>query len=322
MSRHKIFGNRWECVKQINEGGQSWIYYVRDLRGEFKRQIVLKRLKNIKRLARFENEINAFQKLEHPGILKILDYSLKDPAFFVTEAIKGKTLDEVSPLTLTPALQIFERLCAVVEYCHSHGIIHRDLKPDNVLWDSKEETVHVIDFGLAYAEDSEGRLTETMEQVGSRFYMAPEFESGRAADVSPAADVYALGKILYFLLTKHHVAREDFMGENEISKVTGDEQALYLTKKVFRATIAVDPSKRLSTIKLRQEVLNVQRLVHEHFYPGTAGSKCRFCGEGRYKRVDTINFVVYRRGDKVPMDFEMLRCEACGHVNLFKRTDV
>jgi serine/threonine protein kinase len=296
VSKHKIFGNRWECVIQINEGGQSWIYDVRDLQHEFKGKLVLKKLKNIKRFARFENEIKAVQKLEHPGIPKILDFSLKDKPFFVTEFIEGKTLDEVSPRPLTSALQIFENLCAVVEYSHSQGIIHRDLKPDNVLWDSKEETVHVIDFGLAYAEDSEGRLTETMEQVGSRFYMAPEVEAGRAEDVSPTADVYALGKILYFLLTGRHVAREDFMGDNEISKVTGDDQAMYLTKKVFRAAIAVDPSKRLSATKLRQEVLNVQRLIHEHFYPGKAGSKCRFCGEGRYKGVGIINFEVYRTG--------------------------
>ena len=116
---------------------------------------VLKRLKNHSRLARFQGEIEAARHLQHEGILPIVDSSLDDPAFLVTPFVSGQSLESMP----------------------RHGPLES------------------LGLFTCYFIDEDERLTETMEQVGSRFYMAPELESGRAATVTVKADVYSLGKI-------------------------------------------------------------------------------------------------------------------------------
>jgi serine/threonine protein kinase len=174
----RLYGERWEIVKSLDEGGQGLIFLVHDTKENHDSQFVLKRLKNFNRLGRFESEIKACQHLNHPGIAPIIDYSVDDPAFFVTKFYDGKTLSESTPFSPIDALNLFIELCKIVDYAHSKGIVHRDLKPDNIYITPSREIV-LLDFGLCYVINEDQRLTGTMEQVGSRFYMAPELESGR-----------------------------------------------------------------------------------------------------------------------------------------------
>lgn len=319
MSAAKVFGDRWRVIAPFREGGQGWLYRVEDQTRQYPDPVLLKRLKNTDRIDRFQKEIEAAQRLDHPLIPKVIDYSLDDPAYFVTPCLEGSNLEEVVPLSLLRALRIFRQLCEVVAYAHSAGVVHRDLKPENILLGANDQPA-ILDFGLCYFQDDNARLTQTMEQVGSRFYMAPELEGGRSSEVSEKVDSYALGKILYFLLTGRHIARENFTDENDLSEVLKNPQAAYVTKKVLKASIHNDPKARGSAEELACLAAEAHRLINEHFYPGTEGSVCRFCGEGRYKKAykaDLTASTLKYRNEQIPLDF--LACDTCAHVAWFLR---
>ena len=313
----KVFGKRWEVIESIDEGGQAYIYKVRDLSQDQGGHFVLKRLKNTSRLGRFKKEIETCVRLNHPGIAPIVDFSLSDPAFFVTKYYEGAPLSELGPFSPLVALDLFIEFCGIVEYAHSQGVIHRDLKPDNVLLTPAEDIV-VLDFGLCYTEDDHQRLTATMEQVGSRFYMAPEFEGGRADLVTPKADVYALGKILHFMLSGRNIPREAFGGDNDLSRVLQNPQLGYVTERILAKSIVEDPAARLPVDALRKATLRVRRLIAEHYYPGREDSLCRFCGEGRYeKRALHAGVRISYPGIEKTERFEFVICNLCGNTQWF-----
>jgi serine/threonine protein kinase len=319
MPSPRCFGDRWEVIQPIDEGGQSYIYKVKDRNGEYSGQFVLKRLKNHKRLDRFEREVKSVQQLHHPSIATILDYSLKEPAFFVTKFYEGGSLIDRAPLPLLSALDLFIKLCDAIAYAHKHGVIHRDLKPDNVVLDKTGVPV-IIDFGLCYIEEEDKRITATMEQVGSRFYMAPELEGGRVDSVTEKVDSYALGKILYFLLSGRHIPREALGGENDLVKVCSEDQLGYISDRLLAHTIVEDPQGRKSVAELGEEAKKVKRLIIEHYHPGMEGSLCRFCGEGRYRKMTTS--IIRIREPEIGLEhsvtFKILLCDKCGNVQWFR----
>jgi len=241
----KTYGGRWQIVKQKGEGGQAHVFLVRDLSGEFPGELVLKRLKNIKRIKRFEREIQVGQSLQHPSIAPVLDYSLGTPPYFVTQKYPGPALADLAPVEPLEGLRIFIVLCEAVAYAHDQGVVHRDLKPDNIVLDSKRSPV-ILDFGLCYLRDDENRLTTTMEQVGSRFYMAPELESGRSDRIYITVDSYALGKILYFLLTGKHMVRENYSGEESLTAICQNPQVGYVTQRILAKSVIDSPRERMA----------------------------------------------------------------------------
>lgn len=179
----------------------------------------------------------------------------------------------------------------------------------------------VLDFGLCYFTDEEERLTETMEQVGSRFYMAPELESGRAGSVTAKADVYSLGKILYYLLSGRHLPRENLDGENSLVHLTSDRQMDFVTERLLRPALAEDPDSRPGVVELRKAAENVSRLIREHYYPGIEGSLCRFCGDGYYRRWGShVDVRLYEnRNVSSSESLIAVRCSSCGNVQWFAR---
>lgn len=315
----KQFGGRWEVLESVDEGGQAFIYKVRDLKSAEEQVFALKRLKNLNRLDRFQKEIEACTKLQHPGIAPVLDFSLDDTPFFVTTLYEGSTLAAHKPMPAHKAIDMFLSLCDIVHYAHSQGVIHRDIKPDNIFITEKGKPV-ILDFGLCYFQEDDKRFTASMEQVGSRFYMAPELEAGKAESVKDKVDSYALGKVLYFMLSGRHVARESYTGDAELSVMLNNPQLRYMTEKILAVSIVEDPAKRSNVSSLRANALLVKRLLEEHFYPGQEGSICRFCGEGHYKMFsDRAGIRVHHPGVERTDIFALLVCDQCGNIQWFKR---
>jgi serine/threonine-protein kinase len=154
--------------------------------------------------ARFRREAEAVAALAHPNVVQVHDVGESDGRpFFTMEYVEGGSLAGKlagKPRPAREAAELVATLARAVHAAHVAGIVHRDLKPANVLL-AADGTPKVTDFGLARRVGGEAGLTRTGAAVGTPSYMAPEQARGQAAAVGPATDVYALGAILYELLT-------------------------------------------------------------------------------------------------------------------------
>ncbi len=152
---------------------------------------------------RFRREEEAGQRLDHPNLVRILKPREKSRMYMAMEFVEGKSLralmDGRTPLPRERALDIARQLCDALQYLHDRGIVHRDLKPENILL-AADGRPKLLDFGIALFA-GERRLTWTglSHAVGTPDYMAPEQIRGRRGD--PRTDVYALGTLLYEMLT-------------------------------------------------------------------------------------------------------------------------
>lgn len=193
----------------IGRGGSGVVYRVRQASGEFAALKLLDPALSAREPAfaeRLQREGRAMTALDHPGILKVRDFGDRSGRFFLlTEFIEGvdlRRLMTLGELTPTESLRLLPQICAALQYAHDKGIVHRDVKPENVLVDLDGQ-VKIADFGLARIVGRDGpdtlRLTRESQRVGTPHYMAPE--QWRGALVDHRADVFALGVMLYELLT-------------------------------------------------------------------------------------------------------------------------
>jgi tetratricopeptide (TPR) repeat protein len=222
----------YELLGEIGRGGMGVVYKARQI--GLNRLVALKvllggRHAGERQLARFRAEAEAVARLQHPNIVQI--YEVGEHAgspYFSLEFVAGGTLANRIARGPTPAreaAELVETLARAVHYAHERGIVHRDLKPANILiTDSSGQpgVPKITDFGLAKKLDDDAAYTRTGVVVGTPQYMAPEQAGGRAGEVGPATDVYALGVILYELLA----GRPPFDGESAIHllfRVTREE---------------------------------------------------------------------------------------------------
>ncbi len=153
---------------------------------------------------RFHREIEYLADLNHPNILAILDSGEADNLiYFTMPLVPGKTLgsrvSEEGPLSIDEALSITQDIAAAIDHAHAHNIIHRDIKPDNIVFSDSHALI--CDFGVARALVTAGRerLSSSGIIVGTPEYMSPEQARGDW-DLSGAADIYALGCVVYMML--------------------------------------------------------------------------------------------------------------------------
>lgn len=209
------FAGRFKVREELGAGGMG-VVFVADQTEPVQRRVALKVIRtgadSARVLARFEQERQALALMDHPNIAKVLDAGVSEAGqpYFVMELIKGvpltKYCDEAK-LTPRERLELFIPVCQAVQHAHQKGIIHRDLKPSNILvglYDGKP-VPKVIDFGVAKATGpriSENSVyTEVGSVIGTFEYMSPEQAELNNLDVDTRSDIYALGVILYELLT-------------------------------------------------------------------------------------------------------------------------
>jgi WD40 repeat protein/serine/threonine protein kinase len=197
----------YEILGELGRGGMGVVYRARQVR--LNRHCALKMIlagahADAPAALRFLAEAEAVAKLQHPNIVQIHHVGEADNLPFIElEYVDGGSLDQRldgTPWHERRAAALIEALACGVAEAHRRGIVHRDLKPGNVLL-AAEGTPKITDFGLAKLLATDSGLTATDSIMGSPGYMAPEQAEGKTKQVGPPADVYALGAILYELLT-------------------------------------------------------------------------------------------------------------------------
>jgi hypothetical protein len=200
------FGN-YELLEEIARGGMAVVYKARQL--GLKRLVALKVISlgsfaGKDQIARLQREAEALARLQHPNIVQIYEIDEREGLPFLSlEYVEGGTLAEKVKDGLLPppqAARLLEAVARAVHAAHQRGILHRDLKPGNVLL-TPDGVPKITDFGLAKQFQEHQELTRTGTVLGTPSYMAPEQAGGVGGQIGPTVDVYALGAILYELLT-------------------------------------------------------------------------------------------------------------------------
>jgi serine/threonine protein kinase/tetratricopeptide (TPR) repeat protein len=260
-----VLAGKYKLLQKIGEGGMGSVFMA-DQTQPVKRRVALKVIKagmdTVRVLARFEAERQALALMDHPHIAKVLDAGTTDTGrpFFVMELVKGIPLTQFCDGDMLPVLErlnLFRQVCAAVQHAHQKGIIHRDLKPTNILVERHDgqPVPKVIDFGLAKATSgmqlTEHTLFTALGQVaGTPLYMAPEQAAFNAIDVDTRADVYALGVVLYELLT----------GTTPIERATFKKAAFDEILRVIREQEPPAPSSRISSSDCQASVAAMRKM--------------------------------------------------------------
>jgi serine/threonine-protein kinase len=198
-----VLGGSIEVEDEIGRGGMGAVYRAQH-RG-LGRRVAVKFLPPALAAQtafreRFAREARALGRLDHPHIVGVHDCGEEDgQPYIVMEYVDGAPLAAQMPLPVDRALAIGAQVCDALAYAHAHGVVHRDIKPDNILVDAAGR-VKVADFGIARLVDGDARLITAPEQTaGTPHYQSPEALAGAPPD--PRMDLYALGVVLYQLIT-------------------------------------------------------------------------------------------------------------------------
>jgi serine/threonine protein kinase len=206
LPKLRYFGD-YELVEEIARGGMGVVYRAKQV--SLDRTVALKMMRpgllsTPSEIQQFLSEARTAAGLRHPNIVAIHEAGEFDGLhYFSMDFVEGPNLAAVvrgGPLSPVEAARYVQILAETVHYAHTRGILHRDLKPSNVLVDAGGRP-HITDFGLARRLDSDSTITGSGTIVGTPAYMPPEQASGQTRNITAASDVYALGAILYELLT-------------------------------------------------------------------------------------------------------------------------
>jgi Tol biopolymer transport system component/tRNA A-37 threonylcarbamoyl transferase component Bud32 len=199
--------DRYRLDSQVGAGGMATVYLAHDIRHD--RRVALKvlrpELSAVIGAERFLAEIKLTANLQHPHILPLFDSGEADSfLFYVMPFVAGETLrnrlTREKQLPVADAVRIATEVASALDYAHRHGVVHRDIKPENILLHDGQAMVADFGIALAASKASDDRMTETGMSLGTPHYMSPEQAMG-AREVTARSDVYALGAVLYEMLT-------------------------------------------------------------------------------------------------------------------------
>lgn len=279
----KRINDRYKIIKLIGGGGMSNVYLAHDI--ILNREVAIKILRydssnEEEYHRRFQREALSATSLTHSNIVSIYDVGEDgEMHYIVMEYVKGKTLkqyiQEFAPLTPARSVQIMKQLTSAIAHAHENQIIHRDIKPQNILMD-EDGTVKVTDFGIATSLAATS-YTKTNSVIGTVHYLSPEQARGGLA--TNRSDIYALGIVLYELLT----GELPFSGESAVSIALKHLQTETPSIRAINATIpqalenvvlkatAKNPDHRYRTVEEMEAdletVLSESRLNEPKFVP-------------------------------------------------------
>lgn len=198
-----IFG--YKILEKIGSGGMGDVFLAEH--EKLNRKVAIKSLhkslvNDINFRKRFANEAITHSKLDHPNIVKLLDYKEKDNGLFlIMEYVDGIQLDNhiknvSGPISENDLTSIFSKILSAIGYAHNHGLVHRDIKPSNIMI-SKYGNIKLLDFGIAKSNDEDKGLTMTGVQIGTAAYMSPEQVGAKELD--HLSDIYSLGVTLFYM---------------------------------------------------------------------------------------------------------------------------
>jgi len=259
---------RYKLLQKIGEGGCGAVYMA-EQEEPVRRRVALKIIKlgmdTKSVIARFEAERQALAMMDHPNIAKVHDAGATDTGrpYFVMELVRGVKITDYcdeKALSTRERLDLFVQVCHAVQHAHQKGIIHRDLKPSNILVNivDGQPVPKVIDFGIAKATNDQ-RLTDktvftAFEQfIGTPAYMSPEQAEVSGVDVDTRSDIYALGVLLYELLT----------GQTPFESKELVEAGLEEMLRCIREQEPPKPSTRLSHLEEKEQTTTAQRRATE-----------------------------------------------------------
>lgn len=272
----KRINDRYKILQLIGGGGMSQVYLAEDI--ILNREVAIKILRydftqEEELHRRFQREAQAATSLTHPNIVSIYDVGDDgDYHFIVMEHVKGQTLkqyiQQFAPIAPAKAVQIMKQLTSAIAHAHEHRIIHRDIKPQNILMDF-DGNVKVTDFGIATTLSATS-YTKTNSVIGTVHYLSPEQARGGIA--THKSDIYALGIVLYEMLT----GELPFSGESAVSIALKHLQSETPSVREINASIpqslenvvlkatAKNPDHRYETVEMMEKdletVLSVSRM--------------------------------------------------------------
>lgn len=240
----------YRLVREIASGGMGIVYEAEDLK--LRRVVAMKVIRNAhfatrEEAARFRAETQAIAQLDHPDIVPIYESGEEDgmPFYTMRLAEGGSLAERIKKRGVLPdreAATLMSRIARAVQHAHDHGVLHRDLKPANILLDVAGKPM-LSDFGLAKLLDAEFQLTRTHAHVGTPHYMSPEQAAGKAKEVTTASDVWAMGVMLYQMLT----GKLPFPGGSAVEvmrRITEDDPEISSTGKLISRSASKAPQTR------------------------------------------------------------------------------
>jgi serine/threonine protein kinase len=248
----------------LGQGGQATVFRVSDESAKLAGEWALKRLQNPKRHDRFVREIASIKRLTdpttqaaHPHVISIVDHSAlndidtPDKQYMVMPIAEGGDLSQPGRLglytdSIDGVLQVTKQLASALRAAHAANIIHRDIKPQNILFTGNGHELWLSDFGICLLTE-EPRLTESPEAMGPRAFMAPELEMGGRLDVTPAADIYSLGKVIFYMLSGGIVLPREELQDSRFKALFNRGQRYGLIELLLRQMIC-PLSQRIETI--------------------------------------------------------------------------
>ncbi|MHC1762876.1 MAG: protein kinase [Verrucomicrobiia bacterium] len=265
----------YDLLEEIARGGMGVVFKARQRnlgRLVAVKMILAGTLAGKEFVQRFRTEASAAAILQHPNIVAIHDVGVHEGRhYFSMDYVEGRNLAQLvghQPLPPATAARYVETIAAAIHHAHERGILHRDLKPSNVLIDANDQA-RITDFGLARRLDGDSSLTVTGQVLGSPNFMPPEQACAKRGKVGRPSDVYAIGGILYYLLT----ARAPFQADSLEHLITQVVHAEPVSPRLLNPSISRDletitlkclekePSRRYQTAQELAEELG--RVLHQ-----------------------------------------------------------